>query len=348
MKNHKRFEELIQGYVDNALSNKERQDLENHLKSCKMCEEKLKAKEKLLQKLRSTKEEIQCPDYLIDNILKNTTRKETPVIIRSYKIRWRYLAVSAAAVLIVISTVLLNIEDNKQIFTKKGIKEIQEKEAVEETEISEITDISLDKKKVEGKEEKKPIMRSISKETSTPKISSFEKKKDFAASERPSETPLSEDMREFAESEESHDKMLTLSKATKALPSATIKRERSGESLTFEPKTDREIGKIPPALPGGIPAFKVISEEDFKETRFVFPEEGSVVGKDFEIVLILENPTEKIEIILDGEKIVNYTREKDSNVIFIGSDSIPPLEEGLHYLSLETKEEKSITFYKEG
>jgi hypothetical protein len=348
MKNHKRFEELIQGYVDNALSNKERLDLENHLKSCKMCEEKLKAKEKLLQKLRSTKEEIQCPDYVIDNILKNTTQKETPAIIRSYKIRWRYLAVSAAAVLIVVSTVLLNIEDSKKIFTTKGSEEIQKKEAVDEVEILKSKDTSLDKKEVEKEEEKKLTMKSISKEPDAPKISSPEKKKDFAASEKPSDITSSEDIREFTASEEAYEKMPMLSKAPKALPSAAIKSDRSGESLTFEPETGIEIGEIPPAIPGGIPAFMAISEENFKETRFVFPEEGSVVGKDFEIVLILENPEEKIEITLDGEKIVNYTREKDSNVIFIGSDSIPPLEEGLHYLSLSTKEEKSITFYKEG
>jgi hypothetical protein len=348
MINHKRFEELIQGYVDNALSNKERLDLENHLKSCKMCEEKLRSKEKLLQKLRSTKEEIQCPDYLIDNILRNTTQKETPVIVRSYKIRWKYLATSAAAVLIVISTVLLNIEDKKQILTTKGIEEIQEKEAVDEVEISGSTSIPLDKKKIEREEEKEPTMRSISKEPSAPKFVPLEQKKDFAKSEKPSEISLSEDIREFATPEESYEKMPTLSKVTEAQTPDAIKRERSRESLSFESEPVRKIGEIPPAVPGGVPAFIVISEEDFKETRFVFPEEGSVVGKDFEIVLILENPEEKIEITLDGEKIVDYTREKDSNVIFIGSDSIPPLEEGLHYLSLATKEEKSITFYKEG
>ena len=349
MKNHKRFEELIQGYLDNALSNKERQDLENHLKFCKMCEEKLRSKEKLLQKLRSTKEEIQCPDYLVDNILRNTTQKETPVIIRSYKIRWRYLAVSAAAVLIVVSTVLLNIEDNKQIFTTKGIEEIQEKEAVDEVEISVSTDISLDKKKIEREEEKGLTMRSISKEPSVPKFYPSEQKKDFAESEKTSEITLSEDKREFAAFDESHEKMPpALSKATEVQPSAAIKRERSGESLTFEAETVRKIGEIPPAVPGGVPAFKIISEEDFKETRFVFPEEGSVVGKDFEIVLILENPEEKIEITLDGEKIVDYTREKDSNIIFIGSDSLPPLEEGLHFLSIVATKEKNITFYKEG
>ncbi len=348
MKKHKRFEELIQGYVDNGLSNKERQDLENHLKSCKMCEEKLKIKEKLLKKLRSTREEIQCPDYLIENILKNTTQKETPVIISSSKIRWRYLAVSAAAALIIVSTVLLNIENSNRILTTKKPQEIREQIPLEEVEISKSEEISLDKKKVEWKEEEKSIMKSASKEPSAPKISLPEEKTDFAASEKPSETPLSEDMREFAASEESSEKTPTLSKATKAPTSAIIKRDRSEESLTFEPEEGIETGKIPPAIPGGVPAYKIISEENFKETRFVFPEEGSVVGKDFEIVLILENPTETIEISLDGEKIVNYTREKDSNVIFIGSDSIPPLEEGLHYLSLATKEEKSITFYKEG
>ena len=60
MKNHKRFEELIQGYADNALSNKERRKLKAHLKSCKECAKKLKERKKLSEKLRSSKEEIQC------------------------------------------------------------------------------------------------------------------------------------------------------------------------------------------------------------------------------------------------------------------------------------------------
>ena len=175
-----------------------------------------------------------------------------------------------------------------------------------------------------------------------------EKKADFAATEKLKGATLSEEIPVFAEAEEMQKETPMLSNAAKAPPSATIKRDRSGESLTFETGTGIETGKIPPALPRGISAYKVITEEKFKETRFVFPEEGSVVGNDFEIVLILENPTEKIEITLDGEKIINYTRGEDSNIIFIGSDSIPPLEAGLHYLSLEAKEEKSITFYKEG
>ena len=78
------------------------------------------------------------------------------------------------------------------------------------------------------------------------------------------------------------------------------------------------------------------------------PEEGSVVGEDFEIVLILKNPAEKIEISLDGEKITNYKKTIDSNIIFIGSDSFPALEEGLHFLSVFTTKEESLTFYKEG
>jgi hypothetical protein len=348
MKNHKRFEELIQGYVDNALSNKERQDLENHLKSCKMCEEKLKERKNLLKKLRSGREEISCPDYLINNILKNTTQKEAPVIISSSKIRWRYLAVSAAAVLIIVSTVLLNIEDSKQIMTTKGIEEIQKKEAVEEVKISRSTELSSDKKKAEEIRDEKATIKFGTEASKVPQAPLLEKKVDFAATEKLKGATLSEDMSDFAEAEEIQKKAPILSKAAKAPPSGTIKREQIKETRAFAPGAKTETESVSPQVFEHALLGEGISIRLFEETRFVFPEEGSVVGKDFEIVLILEDPKEAFEIRLDGEKITNYTKDKDSNVIFIGSDSIPPLEEGLHYLSLPTKEEKSITFYKEG
>ncbi len=326
MKNHKRFEELIQGYLDNALDNKERRDLENHLKSCEKCKEELKRKEKLLQKLRLTREEIQYPDYLIDNILKKTTQKEAPVIISSSKIRWRYLAVSAAAVLIIFSTVLLKIEyDNLTLITKKP-KEIKKIETLDEIEALKSAEKFLDKEKVEEVSDGRPVVESGLEETKVPRASLSVAKKDFVEGEKIQKSakevdaPKGKIAMDFSQSEEIY-------------PS---------EPSDF--KIERAFSEVSEsALAGGI-----ISEEDFKETRFVFPEEGSVVGKDFEIVLILEDPDEAIEISLDGEKIVNYTKGEESNVIFIGSDSIPPLEEGLHYLSLSAKGEKNITFYKEG
>jgi hypothetical protein len=348
MKNHKRFEELIQGYVDNVLSDKERQDFEEHLKSCKMCEEKLKIREKLLEKLRSGKEEIQCPDKLIDNILKRTSQKEAPTIISSTIIRWKYLAVSAAAAVVIFSTVLLNLENNEQLLTPIEIKEPRGKGFPAEVEISKSKEISLDKEKVKSIKAEESDISLRSEKPSAPKASLPEKKADFATAEKLKGDTFSADITEFVEDEELQEKTLMLSKAAKSPPSTAIKRDRIKEIPAFKTKKDIEIESISPkALEYGILG-EGISMSVTEETRFVFPEEGSVVGKDFEIVLILENPKEKIEITLDGEKIVDYTIEEDSNIIFIGSDSLPPLEAGLHYISLTTKEEKSITFYKEG
>ncbi len=348
MKNHKKYEELIQGYLDNALSNQEKKDLKNHLKSCRICEEKLKERQNLLKRLHSEREEISCPDYLIDNILKNTTQKEAPTIIRPTIIRWKYFAVSAAALLIVFSTVLFNLENNKQLLTTREIEEIQGKELSEEVEISKSKEISLDKREIDVSKSEKHTMARQKGVGKAPKASLPEKKVDFAEAGKTREAPLSEDMQDFAAVEESQEKIPVLSKAAKTSPSAAIKKDQFKETLAFEAEKDIDIERVSPKVLEHSILGNGISIRLSEETRFVFPEEGSVVGEAFEIVLILENPTEIIEISLDGEKITNYTKEKDSNVIYIGSDSIPPLEEGLHYLSLVTSEEKSITFYKEG
>jgi len=348
MKNHKKYEELIQGYLDNALSNQEKKDLKDHLKSCRICEEKLKERQNLLERLRSKKEEITCPDYLIDNILKNTTQKEAPTIIRPTIIRWKYFAVSAAALLIVFSTILFNLENNEQLLTPIEIKEPREKEVLAEVELSKSKEISLDKKEIDVSKSDKPTVALPQGVDKAPKASLSEKKVVLGAAERTREAPLSEDIQDLAAAEESQEKMPVFSKAAKVPPSTEIKKDQLKEIPAFKVEKDIKIESASPKvleysiLGGGI------SISTSEETRFVFPEEGSVVGEAFEIVLILENPTEIIEISLDGEKITNYTKEKDSNVIYIGSDSIPPLEEGLHYLSLVTSEEKSITFYKEG
>ncbi|MCK4420800.1 zf-HC2 domain-containing protein [candidate division WOR-3 bacterium] len=84
----------------------------------------------------------------------------------------------------------------------------------------------------------------------------------------------------------------------------------------------------------------------FEETRLVFPEEGSVVGDDFEIVIILREPTKKIDLKIDGENIKIHS--SDSNILYIHSDSLPLLEKGIHYLSLGDPQIQSILFYKEG
>lgn len=84
----------------------------------------------------------------------------------------------------------------------------------------------------------------------------------------------------------------------------------------------------------------------FEETRLVFPEDGSVVGDKFDVVIILKEPGREIELNIDGEK--RMYESKDSNILFIQSDSLPALENGLHYLSLIESTQKTITFFKEG
>jgi hypothetical protein len=329
MKNHKKYEELIQGYLDNGLNGKEKKDLKDHLKICKICEGKLSERNNLLETLRSTKEEIECPDYLIGKILKNTTQKEPEPIVRL--IRWKYLAVSAAAVFIIFTTVLFNIQNNKQIFTTGEIKDTYGKETPKETEIIKNIDTFTDKKKEYIAKDETLITKPPSKvakteapKTEITKAPSPDIKTDFARSEQFEETQSGE----IAEAP--------------AIPEMNISKEKEPLAPHFESE------KMAFSASRLAREEEASSEGYLVETYFVFPEEGSVVGEDFEIVLILENPAEEIEISLDGEEITHYIKSKDSNVIYIGSDSLPPLEEGIHYLSIKTPEEKGITFYKEG
>lgn len=327
MKNHKKYEELIQGYLDDGLGDKDKKDLKDHLESCKICQKKLNERKNLLETLRSAKEEIECPDYLVDRILKNTTQKEPEPIVRL--IRWKYLAVSAAAVFIIFSAILFNIEENKQILPTKDIKKPAETKSPEETKtLQNIEDTFLGKKKEYIDKDEKPLTRPTSEaakieppkapEAILPEITA-----DFVGAQKLEEAPSGEGVK------------------APAIPKMDIIKETQPSAPHFE----SERGAFAASR---MASEEALSEEYWEETRFVFPEEGSVVGEDFEIVLILDKPAEKIEIILDGEKITYYTKTKDSNVVYIGSDSLPPLEEGFHYLSIMTPEEKAITFYKEG
>jgi hypothetical protein len=344
MKDHRRFEELIQGYVDKALDDKELKSLEKHLKSCEACAKKLEERKKLSDKLRSSKEEIRCPDDLIDNILKSTTRKEAPEIISTFKIRWKYMAVSAAAALIVISTVLLNIEEIDRTPAAQEDRKKREEIISKAPKISETEEISLAEKKTED-EKKEVASRTISKEPGQAKLVLPEKKMDFVAVEEDKGSSLSGSIQDYEESGKAAEQVSTIPEEVKSRPliKMDMSQAKAPPSKTASEREKAYFSVTEDALNRGLS-----SESSFEETRFVFPEEGSVVGNDFEIVLILEKPEEEIEISLDGERITNYTKEEDSNIIFIGSDSIPPLEEGLHFLSLKTKEEKNITFYKEG
>jgi hypothetical protein len=345
MKSHRKFEELIQGYVDNALDDNELKALKKHLASCKECAKKLEERKELLKKLHFSKEEIKCPDNLVDNILKSTTRKETPEIISSFKIRWKYLAVSAAAVIIVISTVLLNIEEIDRIPSPQKPGKISEEILSKATEISETEEISSAAKETED-EKKEAALRTVSKEPGQVKFVLPEKKKGFAAVEKDKGSFLSGNIPDLEESGKAREQAPTITEKAEARPLIKMDMSEAKAPHLSETASERERPSL--AVAEDVLTGEISSESNFEETRFVFPEEGSVVGNDFEIVLILEKPEEEIEISLDGERITKYTKEKDSNIIFIGSDSIPPLEEGLHFLSLKTKEEKNITFYKEG
>jgi len=345
MKNHRRFEELIQGYIDNALDDKELKALKKHLESCKECAKKLEERKALLRKIHSSKEEIQCPDNLIDIILKNTTRKETPEIISAFKIRWKYLAVSAAAVIIVISTVLLNMGEIDRIPTVPESKKALEKILSETPEIVETEEIpSVDKKNED--EKKEAALRAVSNEPGQVEFVLPDKEMDFATVKKDKGSSLSGSIQNYTESEKIEGQAPSIREETESR--SLMKTDKSqAKTLHFSETTSEREMSFSDATEDAL-TVGISSAIGFEESRFVFPEEGSVVGNDFEIVLILENPEEEIEISLDGEKITNYIKEKDSRIIFIGSDSIPPLEEGLHFLSLKTKEEKNIAFYKEG
>jgi len=328
MNNHRRFEEFLQGYLDNTLNNQETEDFKIHLKSCKRCKEKLKTREKLLEKLRSTKEEIPCPDYLVDNILKKTTKKKPNPIISSNRIQWKYIVVGAAAMLIVVSTVLINTMDNQNLLTTKNVTKKEKKENL-----------------LRGTETTKSVEAS-------PKIAPHfhapEPKTDMAKREEKKEILSSTDMIAEKEPDVIETEIPAPSKPSQLLSSKDIsggKSEQTKTSVAFSRAAKEEEIDIASEYDAET---VVTPGYSFEETRFVFPEEGSVVGEDFDIVLILENPTEKIEISLDGEQITNYKKIIDSNIIFIGSDSLPPLEEGLHFLSIVATKEKNITFYKEG
>ncbi len=246
MKNHNKYDDLIQGYIDGALDKEEERELKEHLKECKTCREKLKEKEKLIQLIKASKKEVLPPRNLASIIIKRTTRR------RIYRINWKYITAGAAAIFI-ISIILFSYQMKKEI-------PIAEK-----------------------REESKII----------------------------AEHPLQE-KREVESKEE-----------------AGIKPKKV---LQEQKKIEEEKVAHP--------------QKPFEETCFVFPEEGSVVGDEFEVVIIMKEPEEEIELNIDGEKKRYPTR--GSNILYLHSDSLPALESGLHYLSIISPESQEITFYKEG
>lgn len=90
---------------------------------------------------------------------------------------------------------------------------------------------------------------------------------------------------------------------------------------------------------------KDIIDQKFEETRLVFPEEGSVVGDSFDVVVILRKDEKEIELNIDGE--VKKYRAPDSKILFIESRNLPFLDRGMHYISLG-KGRSNLMFYKEG
>ncbi len=107
-------------------------------------------------------------------------------------------------------------------------------------------------------------------------------------------------------------------------------------------EVEKEHGK----QEGVTTVYKKPKKAFFEETRLVFPEEGSVVGKEFDVVIILKEPSQKVELNIDGEKRIFESR--DSNILYIESDSLPALENGFHYLTVVEPTYQKITFFKEG
>lgn len=93
-------------------------------------------------------------------------------------------------------------------------------------------------------------------------------------------------------------------------------------------------------------AIQIVKSDEFSGDYIVYPEEGSVVGKNFEVVLVLKESVNQIELFIDGEK--ETFKSGGSNIVYISNKELPPLEEGMHHLSMEKPETGRVNFYKEG
>jgi hypothetical protein len=243
---HDKFDELIQGFIDNELTKKEEKILKKHLKSCNECRKKLGFRKKEIKLIKKSKENIKTPEDLIRSVITNTSGRNI------YVINWKPVIIGAAAIIIV-SLILFIYFNNLRTPMARDI-EIEESPIVERFEMRE--------EKIE-KPQKEIVQKA---------------------------------------------------------------KEEKEDSLN-------EVIKIP-------------EKEFFAETRLVFPEEGSVVGNKFDVVIILKETGRKIELDIDGEKRV--FESKDSNVLYINSDSLPILENGIHCLSLMAPVKEKINFFKEG
>ena len=243
---HEKFDELIQGFIDNELTKEEENVLKKHLKSCNECREKLSVRKKTIKLIKNSEENVKPPRDLFRSIITHTSGRNI------YIISWKPVIIGAAA-LIIVSLILFIYFNNFRIPMTRDI-EIDETPIVERSEVREEKIEKTQKEIIQKAEEEK-------------------------------EDSLNEDI------------------------------------------------KIP-------------EKELFVETRLVFPQEGSVVGNEFEVVIILKEIGRKIELDIDGEKRV--FESKDSNILYINSDSLPILENGIHYLSLMEPVKEKIIFYKEG
>lgn len=243
---HDKFDELIQGFIDNELTKEEEKVLKEHLKSCNECRKKLNFRKKTMKIIKKSKENVKPPGELTRSIIANTSGRNI------YIINWKPVIIGAAAI-IIISLILFIYFTNLRIPMARDT-EIEKPSIVERFEVRE--------EKIEK-------------------------------------------------------------------PQNEIIQKTEGE----QEDSLNEVIKIP-------------EKEFFVETRLVFPEEGSVVGNKFDVVIILKNTGRKIELDIDGEKRI--FESKDSNILCINSDSLPILENGIHYLSLLEPVKEKITFFKEG
>lgn len=247
MSNHKRFEELIQAYLDNSINDTDKKELLEHIKGCSKCKKELGERKQLISLLRESREDVEPPNEIIQEILSETTGKKETSSLRV----WRFVTVGAAAI-IIITLIIYSLFSHLVTGDKKISRE---EEKIEKT-------ISIPDEKITDKES----------------LEENENKKSMYVRE--------------------------------------------------EEKDREEKGII-----------------EFEENYLVFPEDGSVVGENFEIVVILDKPGDKIELSIDGEDMIFDS--EDSSIIYISSSELPVLEKGIHYLSLREPMKSSIKFYKE-
>ncbi len=88
------LEDKLDAYLDGELSRKEARSARKHLKMCDFCREQLREKRELSQRIRSLTVQ-QCPDRIVEFVVRETSAKKPSVRIRREGVSWRFAAVAA-------------------------------------------------------------------------------------------------------------------------------------------------------------------------------------------------------------------------------------------------------------